>query len=912
MPSRERGRNNLPDRLGGLLLVLLVCSWPAGAQLGNTPPNTGGNCAACHIESMDSFKEPAGVLLIEAPGKAVVADSDTCLGCHDGSVADSRRIVWLEHGHRTGIKPSAGMTVPKEFPLDKGKLACRTCHTAHVAGFTESPKDAIFLRMRNEQDQMCKTCHADKSRGPETGSHSLGKMKSAFPPALASAGAHSGPQRDLVLCQSCHGAHGSGDDKLLLMATSASELCLTCHADLRPAMWDKNPAHSHPANLPIHKPGQLQAIKDMGTVLGTGNTLVCLSCHKMHNGQAGKAILADTLRDSAMCLRCHENLKPMLGGKHDLRKSAPKELNVLSESSEQSGPCAACHTFHSFRRKLTPGATDPQGVCITCHSEGQIAATHGAGKLFHPVALPQDRIPTTNTLPLESSARETGKKTLACLSCHDPHDTRHPQFLRASSEQVCSTCHAEFAKSLAKPHDFTEETEFKNALGATPAQAGRCGFCHSVHEAKGPMMLAATGQPLKTMDDACVQCHSPNGMANEKSHAKYNHVSGPDVKLKTAIAGLTLPLFDAQFHPAANGSVACSSCHNVHAGEKQSKWLLRSTSPTQLCVQCHPAQAPMAGGAHDLKTSKKPFPAQAIKSNDLCLSCHRAHGNDAAKQLWTVPPAAGQIAADGACVACHADQAWSSAARADRKGLMLHPQPVPATSLIAKLKHALPLAAGSPANLTCGTCHDPHATPKTAALLRIPADRPATEICARCHAEAAHLEMSAHNRQELNAQTAQSTACAPCHRVHASAGMERKALWATRTFANGANEPERLCLGCHSKDGGAKVPAVYSHPETNLKDIKQTTTRPAGLVDQFGKINQITCATCHLPHGRDVPGATAAALDRAEITGAKTVLRPHVDRQVCAPCHGIDAARMYLYFHNPAKRAAVKELDETP
>ncbi len=858
---------------------------------------------------MDSFKELAGIRLMEPPGKAVVAESDTCLGCHDGSVADSRRVVWLEHGHRTGIVPSAGMKVPAEFPLDNGKLACRTCHTAHVAGFTESPKDAIFLRMRNEQDQMCKTCHADKSHGPETGSHPLAKMKSAFPATLASAGAHSGPQRDLVLCQSCHGAHGTRDDKLLLMATSASELCLTCHADMRPAMWDKNPAHSHPANLPIRKPAQLKAIKDMGTVLGAGNTLVCLSCHKMHDGQAGKAMLADTLRGSALCLRCHEDLKPMLGSNHDLRKSAPKELNILSESLEQSGSCAACHTFHSYRRKLTPGPTDPQGVCTTCHSQGQVAATHGA-KLFHPVELRQDRIPQSATLPLETSATDPAKRTLACLSCHDPHDTKHPRFLRVSSEQICATCHPELAQSLTKPHDFTGKNQFKNASGNTPAQAGRCGFCHSVHEAKGPMMLAATNQPLKTMDDACVQCHSPTGMAHEKSLAKFNHVSGPDAKLKKPIAGLTLPLFDAGLQPATDGAVACSSCHDVHVGQKQSKWLLRSTTPTQLCSQCHPAQASMAGGAHDLKTSKKPFPAQATRSNDLCLSCHRAHGNDAARQLWTIALATGQIATDGACVGCHADQAWSSAARADRQGLMLHPQAIPASSDVARRKHDLPLAAGTPANMTCGTCHDPHAAPKVASLLRIPAGQSATEICARCHEEAAHIEMSAHSRQELSAQITQQTACAPCHRVHASAGMERKALWATKTFAKAANEPERLCLGCHSKDGGAKVPAVYSHPETNIKDIKTATTRPAQLVDQFGKISQITCATCHLPHGGDVPGSTIAALDRAEVSSAKTVLRPNVDRQVCAACHGIDAARLYLYFHNLAKRATVKALDD--
>ena len=48
-----------------------------------------------------------------------------CLGCHDGSVGDSRRTVWVEHGHLRGITPPDGMTVPKDLPLVDGTIVLK-------------------------------------------------------------------------------------------------------------------------------------------------------------------------------------------------------------------------------------------------------------------------------------------------------------------------------------------------------------------------------------------------------------------------------------------------------------------------------------------------------------------------------------------------------------------------------------------------------------------------------------------------------------------------------------------------------------------------------------------------------------------------------------------------------------------
>jgi predicted CXXCH cytochrome family protein len=861
---------------------------PCEAQLGNIPPKTGKDCTICHLEWVESFQHSDRAILLDAPNHSVVAEADACLDCHDGSVADSRRQVWVERSHSVGVKPSAGMNVPAELPLDNGQVSCRTCHTAHAAGFNESLKDAVFLRIRNERDQLCKACHTDKTQGTTLGSHSLAQLDRPFPNTLLAAGAHAGPRHDQVLCQSCHTAHGGKDQQLLLMQTDASQLCITCHETMRPAMWDKDPTHNHPQNPPIHKPEQIRAIADMKTQLGAEDHLVCLSCHKMHNAQPGKAILADTLHDSTMCIRCHQDKKAMIATAHDLRKSAPNELNARGESIGESGFCGACHTFHSYTRKRTPMPGDPQGLCSNCHSPGQVAAKH-VGTMFHPVNLPVALLKSNSSLPMLESAAGASK-SMTCLTCHDPHAPKHAPFLRAEKTQLCAECHADLAQSLAKPHDFSDRRDIENALGQTPAAAGRCGFCHSVHQAKGPMMLAATDAAIKVLDDACTQCHRLDGMARDHPKAVFNHPSGSAAIVKQAI-DLKLPLF--------KGSVACGSCHDVHGNERVSSALLRAATATELCTQCHASEAKMASGKHDPRITTTPG-----HNKDLCLICHRAHGNDRAKQLWTVSLASGQTGGDAACTACHGDQLWSDQAVATRAGATLHPHAIPANSVVMK-PHQLPL--GPNAAILCATCHDPHASPRVPSLLRIEARESANEICAKCHAEAQQLKTSMHESSHLlPADQNPQQACAPCHRVHSAPRTVKQLLWSSRVFEKGKDQAEQMCLGCHSESGRAAAPAVYSHPRTTLADIKLGTTQPTTLTDRFGNINRITCTTCHLAHGCD----SATTPDSVDVLSTKPMLRPDVARSVCAACHGLDASRRYLYFHDERKRLATARVEK--
>ena len=133
--------------------------------------------------------------------------------------------------------------------------------------------------MRNELGQLCQMCHPEKMKGPELGTHPVGRMPWLLPDALIEAGAHAGVSKQDMTCLTCHTPHGAQEEHLLVMGTTSNQLCLNCHAKLRPSMWRPRLVREHPASPPLSSDTQRQAIEDMGTKTGPGETLICLSCH---------------------------------------------------------------------------------------------------------------------------------------------------------------------------------------------------------------------------------------------------------------------------------------------------------------------------------------------------------------------------------------------------------------------------------------------------------------------------------------------------------------------------------------------------------------------------------------------------------------------------------------------------------
>jgi len=925
-----------------LVLALVIgMAAQAGAQTLQNMVESRRDCAVCHLEWSVDFDKPGAVLLMDKPNVSMASRESTCLGCHDGSVRDSRKKVWQEQSHKTGVKPPPSMTIPPGLPLEDGKLACRTCHTAHNLPGAEDLTSTFFLRVDNDQSQLCQICHAEKADGPTHGSHPTGPMAVAMPGNLLAAGAKAGPKGQELICQSCHAAHGSQADKLLVLAASDNALCVSCHEKLRPGQWGEA-GHTHPINAPLSTDVQRQAIREMGTHAGPRGTLACLSCHRLHDSPAKAKLLADTLSSSRLCLRCHPDRASVAGTLHDLRKTAPTTRNSLGQTAEDSGPCSACHTPHQSARPPVVAKGDPTGTCLACHADGRLAAVKGSGTHFnHPDDVSRAKLPDGLSLAVLAEKSDPERAQLTCNTCHNPHDATRARFLRGKPDQLCGDCHVDQMATLAGSHDFTQRPTARNGLGKSVAETGKCGFCHNVHHGNGPAIWIATNTAPANAADMCVQCHNKTGLASKHPAPLFSHPTGI-MSPATRPSAVPLPLFDAAGQRVeSHGLVQCASCHNPHADSGKSSLMLRVPGNTSdLCLRCHAEKSTLFGSIHDSMTN--PAWPGAGAGKDLCMACHRAHANDPTRKLWAIAPASGVATADGVCIACHQKNRWAQgeASAADAidppasVGAMMHPQIMPTTRPnFDQAADAIPMvgdctlplvpAIGSQSRtrIGCETCHNPHAGRGERSLLRSPDPSRPEKVCFQCHKSESSLDHSMHARSVLARSLGNGNSkllCAPCHAVHAVEGSQKDKLWASRLDISAATPNEQRCLGCHD-DQTAKRPSIPAHPPVEFGLLKWSATRPSSVPQYLPTERSIPCGVCHLPHGNknsiEVPvvaaGTTLSPEQLIDLRGAaKPMMRPGVAHDLCSTCHGGDADRVFLYYHHTEQRQEIKALQD--
>jgi sugar lactone lactonase YvrE len=136
------------------------------------------DCTACHMELMPMLAQGLPTEIARVPPAHVdqppASREQACFSCHDGSVEDSRKPVWLEHGHGSDVPIPEGMRVDAAIPLVEGRIACRSCHTAHSQGGSgRSCAEAVFLRVGEQPMELCLACHGDmnEQRSPVPREH---------------------------------------------------------------------------------------------------------------------------------------------------------------------------------------------------------------------------------------------------------------------------------------------------------------------------------------------------------------------------------------------------------------------------------------------------------------------------------------------------------------------------------------------------------------------------------------------------------------------------------------------------------------------------------------------------------------------------------------------------------------------
>ncbi len=352
--------------------------------------------------------------------------------------------------------------------------------------FAMAGKHPVGLE-KNVDGSKCLECHEDKKEGKAV--HS----------AISTG------------CLSCHQVRANNDiTRVNLKTVTPVKLCIQCHSD-KDASEIKGRVH-------------LPAIRD------------CLKCHNPHSSNNEDHLIkpaSGSGKDENLCLTCH---KVGVGVPEGGSRHAALDMG-----------CEACHNIHKtgergkreFDYQLKK---DSPALCVDCHDtkDPKLIETH-QGQPFEDAGCLTCHDPHQSTKPklilaFAHSPFKAGKAS--CAICHQPPQDGKVVLKKASTNELCLTCHSKKAEQI------------KQAKVQHPGAATECIGCHNPHAGRTP------GLPKTDAVNTCLRCHSDQAMQYNKKY----------------------------LHQPAFGQ-GCSTCHEPHGGENEH--LLRTQTVNSLCLECH-------------------------------------------------------------------------------------------------------------------------------------------------------------------------------------------------------------------------------------------------------------------------------------------------------------------------------------
>jgi hypothetical protein len=550
---------------------------------------TQGNCSACHTAYFEGHATHTGedfghdvAYDNSGPGPDQTAGGSGCGDCHT-PISTWSEIVSL-HDHKAGN--------------------CDTCH-AYNGGNGEhdnTPAGTVADVIATGTTVTCADCHTNKA-GQNHGGHTISDWDysadssdckdchSGFELTGTIAGVHADQ------CHLCHVDEPGGDytrkvgpggDGSSLLASGRTGTCLTCH----------NPAQGY-TKTSIHH--------DTADAIASP-TSACTSCHNTTNGHAGdhQTIVTDT----ALCANCHLTTAPTNGD------NVPVDATPGNYVHDY---CTSCHVNPSndLIATITPpsangyvpttmnnadGTTDTTnggGACIACHTTGFDVHTKDHGSI---VITPTD----------------TSTNTKNCLSCHiagtapfvagdDGGDYKY------ASDDVhdannCFTCHDSGTGGL------TGSANGADINGIAPDAAYECGECHAGYFDSHTVHTATAGHTVEydggTEDyilstAGCGSCHAVQNWS--AIYTLHDHKPGNCDTCHAYTQG------SGQFNNTPDGTVASV--------------ILASSDPT-ICTDCHTEKKGADHGSVDHLTYTDGGGDGAVKGlGTSCVVCHT--GDDA-------------------------------------------------------------------------------------------------------------------------------------------------------------------------------------------------------------------------------------------------------------------------------------------
>lgn len=686
------------------------------------------NCVTCHLDWAD---EPATGAPPPKQDIMAVASSKMCYSCHNGVMMDSRMLI--NHGSQhpsVDDKEKDKITrkhmderkdkMPKLFPLTADKeMRCTSCHTPHNSDdkhetLHRENKNA-WLRVTAHDGDLCERCHESKQKNAreldpkKRGlNHPLAitfdkasqkdapgfvkeeKLVKGLPEELKKLSATL-DSRQRLICQSCHQVHGGKDNELLVITKEHGDLCIQCH-DTKNSN-DKKDAHRkgiHPVNEKLEKP-----IKRKDEKI---THVTCDSCHKVHTGSIGTALLPNDAKNAdAICGDCHQ--RQNANDKKDAHSKGVHPVNfTLKEPVEfrkekiRDIRCSTCHALHEGSPdsaalvKLPNGMKKVDEFCVDCHQRQNAKDKEDARhKGVHPVNFKLDEPITFGKEKIHN---------ITCTTCHSVHDGGSPGTAALvnkvkATEDICVDCHKrqhagdkDEARSKGL-HPVKGKLDDVVKINKLDVQKLGCLSCHSVHQ--GVKETPALAEPFK------------NGELCEHCHAQKQAVVGSDHDLR--ISAKTRKNHYEQL-PLESG--VCGTCHSMHQ---------HKGAENETVKKLHlDAVLPVGNLLSTISVDNgKPVKRDVItfKEDQLCLNCHQKDGISNKKIInhfghpskdmilrsdKTIMPLLDtheKVQEFGAiaCITCHDPHAWKAMEKKEKSVLSTNTSNIEGTMLNSFLRH---------------------------------------------------------------------------------------------------------------------------------------------------------------------------------------------------------------------------------
>jgi predicted CXXCH cytochrome family protein len=448
-------------------------------------------------------------------------------------------------------------------------------------------------------------------------------------------------------------------------------------------------AKKHPVDIPKGADcASCHEDKTKGKNVHSAIAMGCTSCHEVRTNKDATHVKLITATPYKLCLTCHAD------------KDATQIKGRVHPPAVRD--CLKCHDPHTSENKnqllkATSGQSKDDNLCLSCHTKGMNVPPKGS----------------------RHAALDMG-----CETCHSVHKsgevgkTEFDYHLTKAAPALCIDCHDPKDATLIKAHKDQ------------PFGSANCLSCHDAHDSAAPKLMAKFTHP-PFADKQCEVCHAPakdgKVVLTQKDKKALCVTCHDDQAKKIETAKVQ--------HAGAAGD--CTDCHNPHAGSQPG---LPKTNAVAICLDCHSDIA-------DLK-QKRVHHQPAF--GEGCATCHDAHGNDNPRLLRTA-------STNALCMECHGPEREPKKLEATHEIAIFNEKVKLPENYFSKTP-IIPVRYGSghpvdkhpvsdtfdPSNpkkvtnqLTCLSCHQPHASAKQGLLAKDQANDIA--FCRSCHSNGLDL-----------------------------------------------------------------------------------------------------------------------------------------------------------------------------